>query len=313
MTEKEESQAWEQVSVEVELRLAEQLAELLGEILPGGVVLEKNYGDLFPHELDQYEGPVRLYGYFPLEARGEIQERITGILERIGQRSLIKKVQYAPVENRNWATAWQERYRPLPVGKGLVVVPTWLQNPFPDRIPIRIDPGMAFGSGTHPTTQLCLALLEKSLTESLPEEMIDVGCGSGILAIGAVKLGVKKVLGVDIDPDAVRISNDNAQVNEVSRSVNFRKGSVKELLGMEGQSMGASLVVANIIAPILKDLFNEGLGELVCPGGRIILSGILKEQLQGILVCLRQHGLSQTETQEEGDWVGLIAVKQSVH
>ena len=312
MTEKEESQAWEQVSIEVELRLAELLAELLGEVLPGGVVLEKNYGDLFPHELDQFKGPVRLYGYFPAEVRGEIQKRISIILHKTEQRSLIKKVEYAPLENRNWATAWQERYHPIPVGKSLIVLPTWLKNPFPDRIPIRIDPGMAFGSGTHPTTQLCLALLERSLMESLPGEMIDVGCGSGILAIGAVKLGVQKVLGVDIDPDAVRISNENALVNAVSRSVNFREGSVKELLEQERQSMGASLVVANIIAPVLKDLFKEGLGDLVRPGGRIILSGILKEQLRGILLCLEEHGLILTEQQEQGDWVGLIAVNQPV-
>jgi ribosomal protein L11 methyltransferase len=309
MNEKEESQPWEQVSIEVELGHAERLATLLGEILPGGVVLEKNYGDLFPHELDQFKGPVRMYGYFPSAMRQEIQLRISNILKITGQRPLLKQVEYAPLENQNWATAWQEHYCPVPVGKSLVIVPTWLENPYPGRIPIWMDPGMAFGSGIHPTTQICLAFLERSLTESLPEDMIDVGCGSGILAIGAVKLGVREVLGVDNDPDAIRVSNDNARVNGVSGSVGFREGSVKDILGQERQFKAASLVVANIIAPILIDLFEDGLGELVCPGGRIILSGILKDQLPDILLCLGQHGFILAEEQEQGDWVGLIAEK----
>ena len=313
MTNNGADQEWEQFSLEVELNLAEQLAALLGEILPGGVVLEKNYGDLFPHELDQYQGPARLYGYFQKGMSRDVQERISSILEAVGQGFLLKRVGFSPLENQNWATAWQERYRPIPVGINLAVVPTWLENPYPDRIPIWMDPGMAFGSGTHPTTQLCLVLLEKSLRDSIPGEMIDVGCGSGILSIGAAKLGVEKVLGVDTDPDAVRISHDNAMTNGVTAAVSFREGSVKDLLGWEKPSGGASLVVANIIAPILIDLFDEGLEELVLPGGKIILSGILKEQLPGILNLLEGAGFIHPELQQEGDWVGLIVEKPAGH
>jgi len=312
MTNNEVDQDWNQFSLEVELHLAEQLLTLLGEILPGGVVLEKNYGDLFPHELDQYQGPARLYGYFPAGMSQDIQERISHILVDSGQGVFLDRVEFSPLINQNWATAWQERYRPISVGENLAVVPTWLDNPYPNRIPIRMDPGMAFGSGTHPTTQLCLVLLEKSLKENNPGEMIDIGCGSGILSIGAVKLGVEKVLGVDIDPDAVRIAQDNAMTNGVSAAVSFREGSVKDLLDRETPSERASLVVANIIAPILTDLLNEGLAELVLPGGKIILSGILKEQLSGIINCLEGAGFVHPEQHQEGDWVGLIAEKPSV-
>ncbi len=303
---------WEQISLEVEPQLSEQLAALLDEVLPGGVVLEKHYGDLFPHELDQYQGPVRLYGYFPREKSQEIKERISRILENSGFGSLLQQLAYAPLVNQNWAVAWQERYHPIRVGETLAVVPTWLENPYPNRIPVWMDPGMAFGSGTHPTTQLCLTLLEKSLKESLPGEMIDIGCGSGILAIAAVKLGVDQVLGVDIDPDAVQVSYDNARTNLVSTQVVFKEGSVQEILNLEGGNAGASLVVANIITPILEDLFKEGLGALVLPGGKIILSGILKEQLATILSCLKRAGFKRPEIQEREMWIGLIAEKESI-
>ncbi len=297
---------WEQVSLELDPLLAEELAFLLGEILPGGVVLEKHYGDLFLHELDGFQGPVRLYGYFPASKRQDIQSRITQVLEVSGKGALLDQMEFSPLEIRNWATVWQEHYHPIPIGKKLAVVPTWLENPFPKRIPIRMDPGMAFGSGTHTTTQICLALLEDTLTGSFTGEMIDMGCGSGILSIAAAKLGVRKVLGVDTDPDAVRISCENAKANGVSDQVSFREGSVKDILDQDGE---VSLVVANIIAQILKDLFDQGLGNLVQPGGWIILSGILLEQLPGILSSLDEAGFTCQRQKTEGDWVGLIAVK----
>lgn len=311
MNKNEVEQDWEQISIEVEPQLGEQLAALLDEILPGGVVLEKYYGDLFLHELDEYQGPVRLYGYFPAKRSQEIKKRISSILENSGHESLLQHLVYSSLANQNWAVAWQERYHPIPVGETLVIVPTWLENPYPERIPIWMDPGMAFGSGTHPTTQLSLILLEKSLTESLPREMIDLGCGSGVLSIAAVKLGVEKVLGVDIDLDAVQVSRENARTNAVSTQVEFKEGSVKDIMSLGGGVPGASLVVANIIAPILEDLFDEGLGALVFPGGKIILSGILREQVPAILSCLERAGFKPPEIQQQEEWVGLIAEKVS--
>jgi ribosomal protein L11 methyltransferase len=175
-----------------------------------------------------------------------------------------------------------------------------------------MDPGMAFGSGTHPTTQVSLTLLEGTLIQSPAEKMIDLGCGSGILAIGAVKLGVKKILGVDTDPDAVRISFENAQANEISDLVAFREGSVKDILDQDEWSRGVPLVAANIIAPVLVALFEEGMGELVSPDGKIVLSGILKDQLPKILVLLEQGGFKLLEEIHQEGWVGLVAEKRSV-
>lgn len=308
MTAQDLDLAWEQFRVEVDQDLADELASRLGEILPGGVVLEKLYGDLFPHELDQYQGPVQLSGYYPKGMGQEIREKVSFALEKSGQEELIKKIIYSPLKNRNWATAWQERYRPIPIGERLIVVPSWLENPFPERIPIWMEPGMAFGSGTHPTTQLCLALLERSVIGSPPAQMIDVGCGSGILSIAASKLGVQSVLGLDVDPDAVLVSFENARKNRVSSAVSFLVGSVKDVLS---QIEPAPLTAANIIAPILRELFEEGLGELVLPGGRIILSGILREQLPEIHSCLKSNGFVLPQQHQMEDWVGVIAEKST--
>lgn len=309
VSEKESKVEWEQISLKVEQSRAEELAFLLGEIIPGGVVLEKLYGDLFPHELDSYQGPIQLTGYYPNEISQEIREKVANSLEGSGSEEYLSQVVYSALQNRDWATAWQERYHPIPIGEGLVVVPTWFDNPYPERIPIWMDPGMAFGSGTHPTTQLCLGLLEKALGVSLPEEMIDMGSGSGILTIAASRMGVKNVLGLDLDPEAVLVSEGNARVNGVSSAVSFQTGSVQDILGQEGPGKGVPLVVANIIAPILLDLFADGLAELVLPEGRVILSGILVEQLPEILCSLKSKGFQEPEIQQLEDWVGLIAVK----
>ena len=307
MTINDLGQAWEQVRVEADQQLAERLEILLGKIIPGGIVIEKNYGDLFPHELEEYQGPVWLYGYYPLGQSQEVKKRIADLLDP----ALYHKLEFIPIEERDWTTAWQERYRPIPVGDNLVIVPTWLENPHPGRMPIWMDPGMAFGSGTHPTTQLSLAMMEEVIRDSQPGEMIDVGCGSGILSIAAAKMGVKSVLGVDVDPDAVRITKMNAAENRVSKAITCQEGSVAGLLDRGEDPFRAPLVVSNIIAPILMDLFNDGLGELVCPGGRIILSGILAEQVPGILSCLERSGFEDAEQHQRGEWVGLVAERKA--
>ena len=123
---------------------------------------------------------------------------------------------FTPIADQNWMEAWKQHYKPIPIGKRLMIVPAWLDSPEPNRVPIKIDPGMAFGTGTHPTTQLCLELIEKAMgnggwlmenrspINQEPLTVIDVGCGSGILSIAALKLGAKQALGVDIDLESVK-------------------------------------------------------------------------------------------------------------
>jgi ribosomal protein L11 methyltransferase len=180
----------------------------------------------------------------------------------------------------------------------------------PERIAIKIDPGMAFGTGTHPTTQLCLELMERSsdllgLKDLTGLRVIDVGCGSGILSIAAIKLGAKTVVGVDIDEESVKNSRENADTNGVGEELILGVGSVSEILEGQFAFKQAPLVVANILAPVIVRLFDAGLADLIAEHGAIVLSGILFEQEQNVIEAGQAKGLQLNERRQIGDWVAL--------
>ena len=193
------------------------------------------------------------------------------------------------------------------MGKRLVIVPAWLDSPEPGRIAIKIDPGMAFGTGTHPSTQLCLELIEGSLQDLRGSNLrlIDVGCGSGILSIAALKLGAASALGVDIDPESTRNSRENADINEIGQELILGLGSVKEIFDGKFAYRNSRVVVANILAPVIIRLFDAGLADLLEPGGELILSGILQEQAQNVVEAAQGKGLMLQEKRQMGDWVAL--------
>ncbi len=137
---------------------------LLG-ILPAGLASERVFDGVFPHELDQVTGPVRIFGFYPEEQDLEFRSMIERSLKGLSAKVDLPDPVFSSLVNKNWAAAWQERYQPIPLGKKLIVVPSWLENPDPERIPIYIDPGMAFGSGVHETTQLSMVLLESCLID----------------------------------------------------------------------------------------------------------------------------------------------------
>ena len=300
---------WIEFSIEVDQDVADMVGNALIGILPSGLVSERVFEEVFPHELDQVSGPIRIFGFYPEEEDLEFRKRILQALDRLKDRMDLPEPIFSSLENKNWSAAWQERYKPIPVGARLIVVPSWLENPDPTRIPIYIDPGMAFGSGTHETTRLTLTLLETSLTEETHTELIDVGCGSGILSIAAAKLGVERILGVDTDPASVQVSKENTDKNQIKKGAVFQVGSVSEILSERFSLHRATVVVANIIAPILVELFGEGLGDLVAPKGQLVLSGILKEQLPEITACLEERKFIIRKTLQEGEWVAVQAEK----
>jgi len=207
--------------------------------------------------------------------------------------------------------AWKKHYRPISVGERLIIVPAWMDSPDETRIPIKIDPGMAFGTGTHPTTQLALELMESVIAEIAPSTMIDVGCGSGILSVAALKLGVERALGVDIESPSVESARENADVNDIGEEFIIGQGSVDDILAGNFAFKSAPLVVANILAPILIRLMEAGLGKLVSPGGRLILSGILDEQEERLLAAAESHQLNIVERRQSGDWVAFIISPKS--
>ena len=312
MGKQKSKKSWIMISVLVEQELAEPVASALSGIIPGGLVLESNYGGVFPHELDIVQVPVRVYGYLPVDKKLENRRKeITKALNSLTAIFPLPDPVYSPLDEQDWATAWQKDYQPIPLGSRLIVVPSWMENPAPERIPVYMDPGMAFGSGTHPTTQLSMILIEECLAENPAAEMLDIGCGSGILSIAGAKLGVRSVLGLDTDPDAIKVSLANAEKNQVGDKTSFTLGSVKELIRKEFQFSRAPLVAANIIAPVLTRLFKDGLRDTVSPAGNLILSGILGEQLPGILTLLDGYGFTLKTQRQQGEWIGLWGKREN--
>jgi ribosomal protein L11 methyltransferase len=187
-----------------------------------------------------------------------------------------------------------------------------MDSPDEKRIPIRIDPGMAFGTGTHPTTRLCLEFEEKILGKrgiTSGMQVIDVGCGSGILSVAALKLGASRALGVDVDPEAIESARKNAQINAISERLELGTGSLSHILAGQFSIQRATLVLANILAPVIIRLLDEGLAGLLTPGGDLLLSGILEEQAAGVEAAARKVGLKIQERLQFEDWVALRATQ----
>jgi ribosomal protein L11 methyltransferase len=308
-----------EVSLTVNGELAEAVADVLARFAPNGVVTEQSVQFTNDEDEGTPTGDITVRAY--LEADDQIdgtRHKLEEALYYLGMIQPLPAPVFTPIADQNWMEAWKARYQPIPIGRRLIIVPAWMDSPAPDRIPIKIDPGMAFGTGTHPTTQLCLEFLEETEDEGRrtdlrssvlrpPSSVIDIGCGSGILSIGAIKLGANVALGVDIDEAAIRNSRENADANGVpAEKFLLGVGSVDEVRAGKFAFTSAPLVVANILAPIIIRLFDAGLADLVIPGGSLILSGILDHQAQGVIEAAQKCGLRFVSQKQMDDWVALL-------
>jgi len=296
---------WLEVSLTVNGELAEAVADVLARYAPGGVTTEQAVVYNTAEDEGTPVGPITVRAYLPADERLEdSRQRLEESLHYLGMIQTIPAPTYAPVQDQNWMEAWKARYQPIAIGRRFIIVPAWLESPDQTRLAIKIDPGMAFGTGTHPTTQLCLAFIEELLPPGAA--VIDIGCGSGILSIGALKLGAAFALGVDIDEAALRASRENARVNAIpDEALELGQGSVGEVRSARFRITSAPLVLANILAPVLVRLFETGLAELVTPGGSLVLSGILKEQAESVILAAQAHGMVLSGEKQDGDWVAL--------
>lgn len=268
----------------------------------GGVVVEVSgfgpYG-----ETDHAQ--VLLRGY--LSDTSEHAHALDDILCALPRQSFAEacgepRIKHLAVED--WAEVWKRHYHTLRIGQRVVIAPSWEEPSLhPGDVLIKLDPGMAFGTGTHPSTQLALQLMEKYLRPR--SAVLDVGTGSGILAIAAVKLGASRVIATDIDPEAVRTAEENARLNEVRNQITLLVASVVE-------SGRYELVLANILADVIADLLlHEGLADRLASDGVLILSGIIKSRRDVVELALRTTGLTVFDAAEDGDWIALAARKQS--
>lgn len=203
------------------------------------------------------------------------------------------------LEDKDWVRAWMEDYHPMQFGQRLWVCPSWREPPEKNAVNLMLDPGLAFGTGTHPTTSLCLKFLDREVEGG--ELVVDFGCGSGILGIAALLLGAKRMVGTDIDPQALLATEDNAGRNNIARD------TYDVYLPQDTPAVEADITVANILAGPLEQLAPTIAG-LTRSGGKLALSGLLKEQAETISRCYSEW-FTMNAPEVEGDWVVLTGVK----
>ena len=297
---------WIEVMLTCSGELAETIAEALGRFVSNGVVIESET------EFDEIEqenrptGKIRVFGYLPFDKHIEkTRQDLEEVLWHLGQIQELPKPEYKPIYDQDWMTSWRKHYQPIQVGKQLLILPAWMETkPEYTRKIVRINPNLAFGTGTHPSTQLSLQALEELLQPG--QNVIDIGCGSGILSIAALKLGAEHVLAVDVDNQAVRSTKQNAELNSILPNLETSKGSVREILNGDFSISQAPLVLVNILAPIIIRLFKDGLASVLKPGGNIVLAGILSPQVPVVEAAANEAGLGLVAQLEYEDWVALI-------
>lgn len=301
---------WLEISLSVDGEVAEAVAEVLDRFAANGVVVEQNVKYNDAEDLGTPYGPMKVYGYLSID--DQLEDRRAKLEQALFYLSAIRPLPqptYREIADENWMAAWKKHYHPITIGKKLIILPAWVEQTDFSRQAVKIDPSMAFGTGTHPSTQLCLELVEDY---TLPgEAVIDVGCGSGILSIAALKLGASHALAVDIDEESVNSTLEACAANGVGDLVEGGTGSVDEIRAGDFSLRQAPLVLANILAPVLIRLFEGGMADLVSPGGVIVLAGILDEQGDGVLASGEKHGLTLVDTRRSGDWVAFVMRKSS--
>ena len=268
--------------------------------------LEQNrqYWDYVDEDLARrMKGASRVKFYVPDSDEGQRQLRVylTG-LERY-------EPQTVSLREEDWATSWQKYYRPIPVGKRLIIIPDWMRGEsVPDgRAPLYLDPGLTFGTGAHPTTQLCLELLEDALRPG--DRVLDLGCGSGILSIAALLLGASRAVGVDIDPKAADAALENGSLNGVGTDrLSVYAGDVltdKKLTEKLGPGQNR-VVLANIVADVIIPLSAKA-GEFMAGDGVFLTSGIIEGRQDEVAAALEANGFAVTRRLERGGWHAIEA------
>jgi ribosomal protein L11 methyltransferase len=307
---------WIEINVRADGEAAEAVSGLFNRLNSrpdgqGGAVTE--IGGFDPVGEDHHP-TVIVKTYLPADAAGtsDIQRQIEEGLWYLGRIYPLGEVQVRPLAEEDWANAWKASYRPLRIGRRLWIVPAWERDGVqlgPDDLPIILDPGMAFGTGLHPSTQLCLMALEDVVRPG--QRVLDAGCGSGILSIAAARLDAARVDAFDIDPIAVRATEENAALNGLPVAIHVIASAGPDEGGFwrnkDVTRRTWDVILVNILPHIIIGLLEAGLQAYLAPGGRMILAGIIEEREPEVRAALAAHGLTVIRKLGIGDWVALVA------
>lgn len=305
---------WVEIGVQVEREDMEAVIAIYDLIGTGGVEIEDpaliysiisngNEETVAINTPVDKDAPPVIKGYLPLN------KRLAGKLKKFHNHlatvapSCLKRVMLREVDDNDWKDRWKKFYHPVKVGRRLLVKPAWENagGAAEDRVVIEMDPGMAFGCGTHTTTVLGMCLLEDIISGG--ETVIDVGTGSGILAVTAAKLGAAAVVAVDSDPVAVRAARENAACNGMKDIINVRGGNL-----LDGIEIKADIIVANIIADVIIRLLPAAATHLPA-GGKFIASGIIAGRKDEVAAAIVKSGLIIRENVNQGEWSAFLAKK----
>ena len=300
---------WLELSVTADVEAVEAVSEILGRVAGGTSVHPTALVRDPVDELAARPDPAAPYVIAAHVAEGpsaaaqiEATERALWHLQAFGLRP-IGELRVRPVDDAGWADAWKAHYVPQRIGR-IVIVPSWRdERVAAGEVRIRLHPGMAFGTGLHPTTRGCLALLEE--IEPMPASVLDVGCGSGILALVALALGAGRATGIDTDPLAVDATRTNAERNGVADRVTVRRGTLPE-----APAERHPLVLANLVAAVLVELAPR-LAAHLAPGGTLLASGIIAPRADETIGALGAAGLGVETRRDDGEWVSLRLGQQA--
>lgn len=312
---------WHEITIHTTEEATEMVSNFLHELGSGGVSIEESgtlnkkrdtsLGQWYELPLNDIpEGKAIIKGYFSEVSVAQISAYIEQLKQSIEQLKSYSidvgdvHITHKEIEEADWANEWKQYYKPIKITDRLVIKPTWEHyDASPDELIIELDPGMAFGTGTHETTALCLRTIEQVLQEG--DEVIDIGTGSGILAIAAAKLGAKHVLAIDLDPVAVTSAEDNVKLNKLGDRITVLEG---DLLNVGAIQKPVQLIIANILADIILT-FVEDVYDILEQGGKYIASGIIKQKETEVVARLRAVGFTIEAQMHENDWVAIIASK----
>lgn len=311
---------WSEISIHTTHEATEAVANILHEAGASGVIIEDShepdkihedrFGEIYELNKDDFpaEGVI-VKAYLPvnsflIETVKEISESVNDLAE-YGLDIGVNIVRTNEVDEEDWATAWKKYYHPVKISERFTIVPTWetYEPVSSDELIIELDPGMAFGTGTHPTTVMCLQALEKYVKKG--DRIIDVGTGSGVLAIGAALLGASHVHALDLDEVAVVAARENIQLNDVHETIEVTHGNL-----LDSVKEPASIIVANILAEVIMT-FSQDAYDILPNEGLFIVSGIIAQKRDLVKEDLMAKGFEIIESVLMEEWVAIVASKRS--